>query len=321
MKRLLMAMVLAGASVAMAADYPAELNQVLSKLQSMGHGSYTQAEWNEALGSLDRLSSKAEQAGDWNGVIEAGVIKAMVFSDMRRDYSSALSALDDLKTRFGKVKLPAMKKVYVREAQTYSQMGDESAIQRVMQEFQASPNYDPEFYSYSVGEGRNTPVTMVRPSAGSAGSVSVMAMNVAKQQSQFSPGAAFPSFRVTDASGRTWTSEDLRGKVYLVDFWARDWTPWKRDLDNLRSFYARYHTSGFEVIGVNLDANSGDLNSFAQAQRIAWPLAPLDRNLTKDLGIFGDCTNYLVDQNGVIVGRNLRGADLIAAAKRALGAR
>ena len=42
------------------------------------------------------------------------------------------------------------------------------------------------------------------------------------------------------------------------------------------------------------------------------------KGLPKQLGIFGDCQNFLVDKNGAIIGRNLHGADLIEAVKRAL---
>lgn len=303
---------------ARAADYSSELNQVLSRLQSMGHGSYTEAEWRDAMDALDRLSARAEQAGDWNTVVESSVIRAMVFADMRRDYRRALDILNDAKTRYGSHRVPAMKKVYVREAETYARLGDEASVQRVMQEFQASPHYDAETYSYAVGEGRNTPMTVMRPSAGASGSISMTAMNVAKQQAQYAPGASFPSFHVTDVRGRSWSDESLRGNVYLVDFWARDWTPWKRDLDNLRSFYSRYSGQGFEVVGICIEPSPGELATFASSQKIAWPLVAGDRALARSLGIFGEATNFLVDRNGVIVGRDLRGADLVAAAKRAL---
>jgi peroxiredoxin len=146
------------------------------------------------------------------------------------------------------------------------------------------------------------------------------AMSVAKRKAQYAVGALFPGFHVVDARGREWTLEDFRGKVLLVDFWARDWTPWKRDLDNLRAFHDRYDINGFEVLGICLEPAPGDLASFAASQRIPWPLVGGDGTLAKQLGLFGEAANFLVDRNGVIIGRDLRGADLAAAAKRALTA-
>ena len=319
MKKILIVMSVAClAGSVFAADYSADLKQLLSKLQSMGHGTYTDQEWSEALSNLDSLATKAEQAGDWDQAVEASVIKAMVWSDMRGEPARAVSILEDAKTKYGSHRVPAMRKVYVREAEAYAKLGDGGAVQRVMDEFQASPHFDPEFYGYRVGEGRNTPVTIMRPQAGAAGSISATAITVARQKSQFAPGASFPTFSVTDIQGRSWSDESLRGKVYLVDFWARKWTPWERDLENLRAYYQRHHSEGFEVVGINIEPEPGDLAAVATAQRIGWPLVAGDRALTKELGIFGEATNYLVDRNGVIIGRDLHGADLAAAVKRAL---
>ncbi len=300
------------------ADYSADLNRLLSRVQAMSHGSYTEAEWRDALSELDTMAGRARQAGDWNGFIEANVAKATIYSDVKRDYRTALAILGDVKNQCGDQRMPAMKKVYVREADTYSKLGDEASVQRVIREFEASPHYDAEVYSYSVSEGRNTPMTIMRPSADANGSISVTAMSVARRQSQYAPGNLFPDFSVVDVSGRDLNREDFRGKVLLVDLWVRDWAPWKRDLDNVRALYGRYHEKGFEILGVCIEPRADDLASFSSKNRMPWAQVADGATLSRGLGIYGEATNFLIDQNGVIIGRDLHGAELVAAVKRAL---
>lgn len=312
-------MVSTGPAPAAPAAYAADFSAILSKIQSMGHGSYTEQEWNYTMQQLTSIASRAEKSGDWNTVVESEVIKAMIYSDIRHDYMEALSILQRARDRYGAHRVPAMKKVYVQEAQVYAKLGDEQAVRRVMDEFTASPHFDPESYAYSGGQGRDVPLKMVRPSVTGADSISVTAMNVARQQSRFAAGSLFPDFALNDVHGRMITPHDFRGKVVLVDFWHRDWTPWRRELAHLASVYSRYHDQGFEIIGMCLEPDATDVVQFMSENRMAWPVVTDDTTLARSLGIFGESANFLLDRNGVIIARNLRGSDLVAALRRALG--
>ena len=327
MKKALLAVLilsLAGAapSFAQQAAYKADLSTLLSKIKSMGHGTYSEEEWADVIDELNAVSDRASRASDWNAVVESEVIRAMIYSDIRHDYMEALSILQRAKNRYGAYKVPAMKKVYVGEADVYSKLGDEQAVRRVMDEFSASPHFDAESYATSGGQGPNVPVKMVRPSVAGVGgdSVSVTRMNVARQASRFAPGNPFPDFNLNDIEGRMLTPEDFRGKVLLVDFWHPSWTPWKRDIQHLASVYSRYHDSGFEILGICLDPAMEDIAGFARNNRMSWHLVAQDLSLANSVGIYGECSNFLVDRNGVIVGRDLRGGDLVSALRRTLGA-
>ncbi len=123
---------------AAAPEYAADYKSLLSKLQSMSHGSFPASDWADVLAQVDAISSAAEQAGDVNQVVEVNLVKVMVFSDMQRDYDAALVVLQDLKARFGQSGVPAMKKVYVKQADVYGKLGDESAVRGVIEEFRNS---------------------------------------------------------------------------------------------------------------------------------------------------------------------------------------
>ena len=195
MKRILLpalCLLLAAAAVRAAGpDYTADYKVLLSKLQSMGHGTFPASAWDDVLAQVDAISAAAEQAGDINQVIEVNLVKAMVYSDMQRNYDAALVVVQDLKSRYGDSRAPAMKKVYVKQAELYGKLGDEAAVRGVIEEFKGSAYYDAEDYPFSGGQGLGEPLTMVRPSATAADSLSVTAMEVARTQSRFATGNYF----------------------------------------------------------------------------------------------------------------------------------
>lgn len=317
---LVMAVVSVWAPVgARAQGFAPELNPVLSKLQSMGHGTYTEAEWRDAMAQLDRVAAQAERNDEIGLVVQARAIKAMVLSDMRRDYAGALQVLDQSIRQFGRRSLPEMKRLYVQKAEVYSRMGDEAGVVRAIEEFRNSPNFDPTAYPYAVGQGRDTPLTLVRPSARGSDSVSVTAMEVARGRARHAAGNLFPDFNLVDSAGRNISLSELRGKVVLVDFWQQGWTPWRRDLDYQVSTYRHYNQIGFEIVGIALDRDGAAAQAFALQKQLPWPLIYGHTELARQLGIFGEAANFLIDRNGMIVGRDLRGANLSEAIKSALG--
>lgn len=309
--------VLVLAAGAARAEFKAELNQLLSRFQAMSHGTFNPQEWQSVLNDLDAVATRAQRNGDLDAVVQARAIKAMVLADMRNDIPAALAVLEQAKTEYGQRTLPSVKRLYVQQAELYSRQGDGEAVNRVIEEFRTNPNYDPHSYDFAVGEGRDTPVTLVRPTARGADSVSVTAMELARDRARFAPGNLFPNFNLTDGQGGALGLADYRGKVLLVDFWSPGWTPWQRDVAYQVSLYNRYHPQGLEVVGIALGP-AATARATADQLRLPWRQVYDERKLTRELGIFGEATNFLLDQNGVIIGRNLRGAELAAAVKRAL---
>ena len=321
MRKFLMAvMVLALAGGSAFAGFTNELNQLLSKLQAMSHGSPDPAEWQAVMNQLEDVKNQAQQEGDVDAVVQALAIKALVLADVRGDIPAALAILEQAKSDYGQRKLPSVKRLYVQQADLYSRQGNAEAVRKVIEEFRSNPNFDPHTYSVELGEGRNTPVTMVRPTARGSDSISVTAMEQARERSRFAPGNLFPSFSVADGQGGTVNSADYRGKVLLVDFWLPGWTPWQRDLDYMTSVYRRYQPAGFEVVGIAV-GNAAAAQGYAAQKQLPWRQVYGDTALARQLGIFGEATNFLLDQNGMIIGRNLRSSELAAAVQRALGAK
>jgi hypothetical protein len=293
-----------------------DIHALLSRLQAMGHGYHTEAEWNDLFRYMDELVAETKRAGESDSLIELNVIRAMVYSDMLGSHRQALEILDDTKREYGARGLPGLRRVYVEQAKVYSALGDEVAISALINEFKHSRLYDPEHYSVSVGEGRNTPMAIVRPGAQGGNSTTVTAMEKYRTQARYAPGRSFPDFELTDRTGSRRALSDYRGKVLLVDFWLPGWSPWQRELPNLVQLYRKYQPQGFEIVGINLAGDASD--DVLLANRMTWPQATADATLTKRLGIFGEVTSFLLDKDGVIVGRGLTGSDLVEAVKKSL---
>jgi peroxiredoxin len=302
------------------ADSDTELNRVLSRLQTLSHTAHTRAEWDRAMNELDSLADLAAQQGRAERVVEARAIKAMALADMKNDPRAALDVLEATKREYGQQRIPAVRRLFIQQADYYGRLGDAAAVSRVIEEFKRNPNYDPVAYPVTIHEGRTTPMTVVRPAAGASDSTAVTAMRVARERASLAPGHFFPDASWTDLNGRRVSLQDLRGKVVLIDFWHQAWTPWQRDLANLRTTYETYRPLGFEVIGIALDRDPVAPRRYAGEQRLPWTLVFDEAELPRRLNLFGEVSSFLIDQNGIIIGRNLRGADLTAAVQKALGA-
>ena len=127
-------------------------------------------------------------------------------------------------------------------------------------------------------------------------------------------GAVAPEFAMSDTSGKEISLSSLKGKYVLLDFWAAWCGPCRQENPNVVQAYHKYKDKGFTVFGVSLDR-----------ERKAWLKAIPDDQLNwshvSDLKFWKNSAamlysivsiprNFLLDPNGKIIGRDLRGLDL-----------
>jgi thiol-disulfide isomerase/thioredoxin len=135
-------------------------------------------------------------------------------------------------------------------------------------------------------------------------------------------GQRFPDFNETDLNGAPLSVSAGRGKVLLVDFWATWCGPCRAEMPNVIGVYQKYHAAGFDIVGVSLDDDQNAVVSFTASQGMPWPQyfdgKDWDNKLAKQYGVNSIPMSYLLDRNGIIVGKGLRGQNLERAVDTAL---
>lgn len=130
----------------------------------------------------------------------------------------------------------------------------------------------------------------------------------------FVSGAEFPGFEEKDVDRKPLSLSSYRGRVVLVDFWATWSKSCVAELDQTLKVYEKYHTQGFEIIGISLDVDEMLLTGFKARKGIPWQQffdAGIWKNkLAVQCGIDSIPANYLLDREGKIIGKDLYGAAL-----------
>jgi cytochrome c biogenesis protein CcmG, thiol:disulfide interchange protein DsbE len=111
-----------------------------------------------------------------------------------------------------------------------------------------------------------------------------------------------PTFRYATLAGDTVTSDGLRGKVVLVNFWATWCPPCKVEMPLLQSMAERHAAAGLVVLGLSRDQGPpGDVAAFLAERGITYPVAVVGRAAEQTFGgVRGYPTSFLLDRNGRI---------------------
>ncbi len=116
--------------------------------------------------------------------------------------------------------------------------------------------------------------------------------------------------------GTDYDAKFLKGKVYLIDFWAEWCGPCKKEMPNVIEVYDELNKDGFEIIGINLDKTKEAPEKYIADKKMKWKHiysgdAWTDANVTR-YKVTGIPATYLVDKNGIIRYKGIRGKDLLS---------
>ena len=127
-------------------------------------------------------------------------------------------------------------------------------------------------------------------------------------------GDKFVDFESKDINGKTVKLSEIKDKAVLLDFWAAWCSPCREENKNLVKVYEDYKKYGFEIFGVSGDTEKESWLETIKQDKLIWTNVFDEKGTNSKpfliYGINGIPDNFLINSEGVIVARNLRGDEL-----------
>ncbi|WP_421944291.1 TlpA family protein disulfide reductase [Pedobacter sp.] len=124
-------------------------------------------------------------------------------------------------------------------------------------------------------------------------------------------GGQFADFEQTNTNGKKIRLSDFKGKYVLLDFWGSWCLPCREESPNLVKVYKAYKAREFEILGVAADENKQSWLKAVKEDKMTWEnVCDLKGDKNEAALIYGISaypTNYLINEKGIIVAKNLRG--------------
>jgi len=122
----------------------------------------------------------------------------------------------------------------------------------------------------------------------------------------YAVGKPFLEFELPDQNGKIIRFRDFKGKIVLIDFWASWCGPCRKKNPELLALKQQYTSGNFEIIGISRDKNKKQWGDAIVKDKLEWVnLLDDDQKIGDALGIEHIPYNFLVDENGIIIGINL----------------
>lgn len=129
-------------------------------------------------------------------------------------------------------------------------------------------------------------------------------------------GSPAPEIIANKPDGKPMALSSLKGKLVVIDFWASWCRPCRAENPNVVKMYNKYHDKGLEIFSVSLDSNKDSWIEAIKKDGLVWnhvsDLQQWQSVPAKTYGVTGIPMTYLIDKNGNILAKGLRGEELEA---------
>ncbi|MNK14972.1 Thiol-disulfide oxidoreductase ResA [compost metagenome] len=141
------------------------------------------------------------------------------------------------------------------------------------------------------------------------------------QLEKIANGQKAPDFAFPDVNGKKWSPNDFKGKYLIIDFWASWCGPCRQEIPHLKEVYKKYKGQGLEILAVSVDAKEADWKKAMAEEKMTWPQINAKESKPVMASYLFSGIPYLVviDKEGNIVEKNLRGETLDAKLKEIFG--
>ncbi len=135
------------------------------------------------------------------------------------------------------------------------------------------------------------------------------------ESTKLAVGRPAPDFTLKSPTGQTVQLSSLKGQVVLIDFWASWCKPCRAENPNLVKTYAQYKDKGFTIYSISLDKELDAWVNAIKQDNLTWPhhgsnLLFWNCPVARQYNVNSIPAAFLVDKEGNIIGKNLRGVAL-----------
>ena len=113
------------------------------------------------------------------------------------------------------------------------------------------------------------------------------------------PSAIAPDFTLRTMEGPNLRLQEQRGRVVLVNFWATWCGPCRQEMPHLNRLYDKYRSSGFVLLGVNVDDDTRKAADLAAKLGLKFPvLLDTDKKVSRVYDMSAMPATVLIDRDG-----------------------
>lgn len=232
-----------------------------------------------------------------------------VYMDIQQEYQEKVSANPAIKDSIERVLIPRFEKNmddFAKETVEFAKKNQDNLAGFYAMSSLDQTKYESELLKYSEDIKGKFPNTVAVQSF-------IAKMDKLKA---LAIGQTAPDFQMTSADGKQLKLSQFKGQYVLLDFWASWCAPCREENPNVVKQYNTFKNKNFTILGVSLDSNRDLWLKAIKDDNLTWShvseLKQWDSNVVKQYSIEGIPTSFLLDKEGKIIAKNLRGAELEA---------